>query len=160
MSAARRRFQAAPEQLASTDRHLVVRAAESRGAPADLAWNMLVEDMGTVGPDLLYSITLTKPRLAERAEQLLANPALASKISPALAIARTESIVRASCSITSDGLLKVEECRYHGPEHSVRERAKAVVRTSAKLACRRVPSKPNILPASRTFPRYLKAARN
>ncbi|HMA93796.1 MAG TPA: hypothetical protein VKP30_13995, partial [Polyangiaceae bacterium] len=89
MSAARRLFQAAPQETASNDlQYLIVRAAESRGEPADLAWKMLAEDMGTVGADLLYSMTLTKPRLADRAEQLLASPAMATKISPALGIAR------------------------------------------------------------------------
>jgi hypothetical protein len=36
---------------------------------------------------MLYRLTLTKPRLADRAKQLLADPAVRQRTSPALAIA-------------------------------------------------------------------------
>lgn len=89
MAAARRLFQLAPEQAKSADlQYLVLKATEARGSPSDLAWQMLAKDMGTVGPDLLYQLTLTKPKLVARAEQLLRDPEVQRRVSPALAIAR------------------------------------------------------------------------
>jgi hypothetical protein len=88
MLVARRLFQLAPEEVKSMDmQYLVQRAAETSGPAADLAWKMMAEEMGTHGPDMLYRLTLTKPRLADRAKQLLNDPAVRPRISPALAIA-------------------------------------------------------------------------
>ena len=88
MLVAQRLFQVAPEEVKSMDmQYLVQRAAEISGPAADLAWKMMAEEMGTHGPDMLYRLTLTKPRLADRAKQLLGDPAVRPRISPALAIA-------------------------------------------------------------------------
>ena len=88
MIAARRLFQVAPDEAKSVDlQYLVQRAAETPGSTAELAWKLLAEDMGTYGFDVLYGFTLTKPKLAERAERLLDDAAAHQKLSPPLAIA-------------------------------------------------------------------------
>ncbi len=88
MMVARQLFQVAPEEAKSADlQYLVQRAAETSGATAELAWKLLAEGMGTYGPDVLYGLTLTKPRLAERAEHLLGEASVRPRLSPALAIA-------------------------------------------------------------------------
>jgi len=89
MLVARRLFQVAPEEAKSGGgiRYLVQRAAETPGAPAELAWKMMAEEMGIYGPDMLYRLTLTKPKLAQRAEQLLDDAAVHQRLSPALAVA-------------------------------------------------------------------------
>lgn len=88
MMVARRLFLLAPEEVGSMDmQYLVQRAAETSGPAADLAWKMMAEEMGTHGPDMLYRLTMTKPRLADRAKQLLGDPAVRQRTSPALAIA-------------------------------------------------------------------------
>jgi serine/threonine-protein kinase len=88
MMVARRLLHVAPEEAKSGGiRYLVQRAAETRGAPAELAWQMMAEEMGIYGPDMLYRLTLTKPKLAQRAEQLLGDAAVHQRLSPALAVA-------------------------------------------------------------------------
>jgi serine/threonine protein kinase len=88
MMVVRRLFQVAPEEAKSMDmQYLVQRAAEVPGPPADLAWKLLAEQMGTHGPDVLYRISLTKPKLTEHAKQLLGDAAVRQLTSPALAIA-------------------------------------------------------------------------
>ena len=88
MLVARRLFQVAPEEVKSMDmQYLIQRAAETSGPAADLAWKMMAEEMGTHGPDMLYRLTLAKPRLADRAKQLLGDLSVRPRISPALAIA-------------------------------------------------------------------------
>jgi hypothetical protein len=88
MMVARRLLEVAPEEAKSTDlQYLVQRAAETRGPTAELAWKLLAENMGTYGPDVLYGLTLTKPKLAERAEHLLGDAAVRQRLSPALAVA-------------------------------------------------------------------------
>lgn len=89
MAAMQRLFQIDPEQATDTDlQYLVLKATEARGPASELAWQMVANDMGTIGPDLLYQLTLTKPKLAARAERLLRAPQVQSRITPALAIAR------------------------------------------------------------------------
>lgn len=88
MVVARRLFKVAPEETKSADmQYLVQRAAETPGVPADVAWKMMTEEMGTQGPDVLYSLIMTKPKLAERAERALSDPTVRRRGSPALAIA-------------------------------------------------------------------------
>jgi serine/threonine-protein kinase len=84
----RRLFAVAPEEARRADvQYLVQRAAETPGVTAEQAWKLLAEDMGPYGPDVLYTLTLTKPKLAERAEQLLGSPTVRQRFSPALAVA-------------------------------------------------------------------------
>ncbi|MBN1610208.1 MAG: protein kinase [Polyangiaceae bacterium] len=88
MNAAHRLFRVAPEQAERRDmQYLVGRAAETRGEPAARAWKLMVEDMGPSGPDVLYRLIVTKPRLAERARQLLDSAPVRRRVTPALAIA-------------------------------------------------------------------------
>jgi tRNA A-37 threonylcarbamoyl transferase component Bud32 len=88
MLVARRLFKVAPEEGKATDmQYLVQRAAETPGLPAELAWKMLAEEMGTYGPDVLYRVMLTRPKLAERAERSLRDAAVRGRGTQALAIA-------------------------------------------------------------------------
>jgi len=88
MVVARRLFKVAPEEAGTSDmQYLVQRAAETPGTPADVAWKMMADEMGSYGPDVLYGLVMNKPKLAERAERLLREPAIRRRASPALAIA-------------------------------------------------------------------------
>ncbi|HEY5960864.1 MAG TPA: hypothetical protein VIV60_30120, partial [Polyangiaceae bacterium] len=88
MAVARRLFKVAPDEAKRGDlQFLVQRAAETPGVPAELAWKILVEDMGGVGPDVLYNLMLTKPKLTERAERLLGDANVRKRASDALTIA-------------------------------------------------------------------------
>jgi serine/threonine protein kinase len=88
MTVARRLFQLAPDEAKSMDmQYLIQRAAENPGPAADLAWKLLAEDMGTHGPDVLYRLVVTKPRLTEHAKQLLGDETIRPRITAALAIA-------------------------------------------------------------------------
>jgi hypothetical protein len=84
----RRLFKVAPEEAKTNDmQYLVQRAAETPGLPAELAWKMMSDEMGTYGPDLLYALILNKPRLADHAERLLNDTAVRRRGTSALAIA-------------------------------------------------------------------------
>lgn len=88
MKAVRQLFHVAPDEAKRADmQYLVQRAAETPGVPADLAWKILVEDMGIYGPDVLYATMLNKPKLADRAELLLNDATVRQRGSPALGIA-------------------------------------------------------------------------
>jgi hypothetical protein len=85
---ARRLFKVAPEEAKAADlQYLLQRAAETPGIPAEIAWKMLAEEMGSTGPDVLYSFVLTKPKLAEYAQNLLSDATVRSRATPALAVA-------------------------------------------------------------------------
>ncbi len=88
MLVARRLFKVAPEEAKTADmQYLVQRAAETPGLPADLAWKMLAEEMGTYGSDVLYGFMVTKPKLAERAQRVLHDAAVRQRGTPAVDIA-------------------------------------------------------------------------
>jgi serine/threonine protein kinase len=88
MNVARHLFRVDPGQAKRRDmQYLVQRAAETRGPPAERAWKMMVQDMGTSGPDVLFRLIVTNPRLAAHARQLLGTAAVRRRTTPALAIA-------------------------------------------------------------------------
>jgi serine/threonine protein kinase len=88
MATARRLLRAAPDEAHDADvGYLVAKATERTGEPERLAWLIITEEMGTAGPDLLYNLMLTNPKVADHAEDLLGDPAIQKRFSPALAIA-------------------------------------------------------------------------
>jgi hypothetical protein len=52
-----------------------------------LAFDIMTDEMGSVGADLLYDLMVSDPKVAKTAEQLLSTPKVTAKFSPALAIA-------------------------------------------------------------------------
>jgi len=73
---------------------LIRRAAQTPGAASDLAFDLMAEDLGTRGPDLLYELSQgesaskeASQRAKERAEALLQNPKVQALFSPALRVA-------------------------------------------------------------------------
>jgi hypothetical protein len=137
MLVARRLFRVAPEEAKNADlQYLVQRAAETPGPPAEFAWKMLAEEMGTYGPDVLYALTLTKPRLAERAERLLGDPQVRQRTSPALAIAR-ELRTAPSCALRLPLLERAVEM---GDERALA--VLAGLSTGAKRGCGKNKRKP------------------
>jgi serine/threonine-protein kinase len=98
MTIAKRLFEVAPEQAEDKDvRFLVKRAAATPGQASALAFPLLVDSMGSAGPDLLYELTLTDARAAPRADQLLASEVVRAKATPALLVAN-DLRKAASCS--------------------------------------------------------------
>jgi hypothetical protein len=88
MVIATRLFDAAPEQAADSDlRFLLKRAATTPGETQKLALEAMRSHMGSAGPDLLYELMLTEPKVSRIAQDLLKTPAVHERTSPALAVA-------------------------------------------------------------------------
>ncbi len=88
MAVAKRLFVVSPEARQDPDmKVLVKRAAETPGEAGKLAFELMAEQMGASGPDLLYDIMLTRPSITARARQYLEQPAIRDKATPALKIA-------------------------------------------------------------------------
>jgi hypothetical protein len=68
-------------------RYLVRKAATTPGQASQLAFDIMSEQMGSTGADLLYDLMLSEPKVAKTAEQLLMKPQVTASFSPALAIA-------------------------------------------------------------------------
>lgn len=88
MTVAVRLLKVSPEDAKEGDlRFLVKKAAASPGEASRIAFDLLTEKMGTTGPDLLYELFLSEPKVSHRAEQLLRDPKVIAHTTPALAIA-------------------------------------------------------------------------
>ena len=87
MTMAQRLFDIAPEETRDPDlRFLVKKAANTPGETSIIAFSIMVEHMGTAGPDLLYEL-LGNSRLSKHADELLASENVKAIASPALRIA-------------------------------------------------------------------------
>ena len=88
MTIAQRLFDIAPEATRDPDlRFLVRKAANTPGETSIIAFSIMVEHMGTAGPDLLYEIMLGNSRLTRHADELLASQDVRDIATPALQIA-------------------------------------------------------------------------
>ena len=88
MAIAQRLFDIAPEETRDPDlRFLVRKAANTPGETSIIAFSIMVEHMGTAGPDLLYDIMVGNNRLSKHADELLASDNVQAIASPALRIA-------------------------------------------------------------------------
>ena len=88
MAVAKRLFELAPDRTRDSDLQvLVTRVAETPGRASELAFELMTNHMGSAGPDLLYQLMLTKPKVAAKAERLLSVPEVRARFSPALAVA-------------------------------------------------------------------------
>jgi hypothetical protein len=88
MSVAKRLLKASPEDAREADlRYLVRKAATTPGEAARIAFDLMTEQMGTTGPDLLYELYVSEPKVARQAEQLLLTPRVQMRASPALVVA-------------------------------------------------------------------------
>jgi hypothetical protein len=88
MSVAGRLLKVAPEDAREPDlRYLIKKGAASPGEASRIAFAIMTDQMGTTGPDLLYDLFVTEPRVARQAEQLLANLKVQARFSPALSVA-------------------------------------------------------------------------
>ncbi len=67
-------------------RFFVARAAETPGAAAEAAFELLEKHMGTAGPDLLYELLL-RSKASEEAQAILVKPSVRKKFTPELAVA-------------------------------------------------------------------------
>jgi serine/threonine-protein kinase len=130
MTLAKRLFAVAPEEAQDQDlKFLVKRAASTPGQASSLAFPLMAESMGSIGPDLLYDLTLTDARASVRADQLLATEAVRAKATPALLIAN-DLRKAASCSAKVPLLERVIEV---GDERSAT--ILAPLGASAKKGC-------------------------
>ncbi len=88
MAIAQRLFDISPEETRDPDlRFLVRKAANTPGETSIIAFSIMVEHMGTAGPDLLYEIMLGSSRLSKHADELLALDNVREIASPALRVA-------------------------------------------------------------------------
>lgn len=88
MVVARRLFGVAPAETRDPDlRFLVKKAAGTAGEASRLAFNVITQHMGDAGPDVLYELMLTDPKVTVQAQQLLATPAVKQRATPALLVA-------------------------------------------------------------------------
>jgi serine/threonine-protein kinase len=88
MAILQRLFDVAPEETRDADlRFLVRRAANTAGETSIIAFSIMLEHMGSAGPDQLYEIMISNPRLAKRADELLASQRVQAAATPALKIA-------------------------------------------------------------------------
>jgi len=85
---AQRLFDVAPEETRDPDiRFLIRKAANTPGETSIIAFSLMVEHMGTAGPDLLYDLMLNNSRLSKHADELLATESVKKLSSPPLRIA-------------------------------------------------------------------------
>lgn len=88
MVIARRLFDVAPAETRDPDlRFLVKKAAGTPGEASRLAFDVITRHMGDAGPDVLYELMLTDPKVTAQANQLLATPAMRQRATPALLVA-------------------------------------------------------------------------
>jgi len=88
MSVAKRLIAVAPEYTKSEALgHIVRRAAETPGNAANLAFELMSGPLGSVGPDLLYQLSLSDAKGDGRARKLLGGPDVQALASPALRVA-------------------------------------------------------------------------
>jgi serine/threonine-protein kinase len=88
ISVAARLLRVSPTDAVEPDlRYLVRKAATTPGQASQLAFDIMSEQMGSTGADLLYDLMLSEPKVAKTAEQLLMKPQVTASFSPALAIA-------------------------------------------------------------------------
>jgi serine/threonine-protein kinase len=84
----RRLFDVAPAETRDPDlRFLVKKAAATPGEASRLAFDVITRHMGDAGPDVLYEMMLTDPKVTAQAQQLLATPAMRQRATPALLVA-------------------------------------------------------------------------
>ncbi len=88
MAVLQRLFDVAPEETRDNDlRYLVRRAANTPGETSIIAFSIMLEHMGSAGPDQLYEILISNPRLTKRVDELLASDEVQAIATPALKIA-------------------------------------------------------------------------
>jgi serine/threonine protein kinase len=88
MEITKRLLQVAPEEARDSDlRFLVKKAAVTPGEASRLAFELMSNQMGSIGPDLLYELYLGSPKASKRANELLESDAVKQKASPALLVA-------------------------------------------------------------------------
>jgi hypothetical protein len=68
-------------------RYILNRAAQLKGSASELAFEVMSNDMGSQGPDLIYELMLKRPPLEGRARKALTALRLQQSFSPALAVA-------------------------------------------------------------------------
>jgi serine/threonine protein kinase len=116
MTIAGRLFDAAPEEARDPDlRFLIKRGAGAPGEASKLAFALLTERMGSTGPDVLYELSLSGSKGQKRAEELLQQPEIRKRSTPALLIAR-ELRAAGSCAAR---LPLLERAAALGDERSV-----------------------------------------
>jgi hypothetical protein len=88
MSVAKRLIAVAPEYMRSEALgHIVRRAAETPGNASTSAFELMSGPLGSIGPDLLYQLSLSDAKGDGRARALLATPAVQALATPALRVA-------------------------------------------------------------------------
>jgi hypothetical protein len=88
MSVAERLLRVSPEDAVDNDlRYLVRKATTTPGEASRIALDILANHMGSAGPDILYDLWVSEPKISKAAETLLSTPNVIAKESPSLSIA-------------------------------------------------------------------------
>ena len=142
MASLRRLFDVRPEAAEDAELQRIIlqttRIARARRA----AFQLLADGMGSVGPDVLYKVSLTQPEQRDEARRYLAQSGVRQKFTPALAIAYDLQFAQ-SCAARVPLL---ERARQFGDERSIR--VLAPLATSRKTGCGYKKRKPCRAPCS------------
>jgi hypothetical protein len=113
----RQLFAVSPQAVNDTDlQYLVQQMARTRGPASQEAFKLLAANMGSVGPDLLYKMSLSNGEQREQALAALAKPEVRRRFSAALSIAYELQFAE-SCSARVPLLQRAEQL---GDERAVR----------------------------------------
>ena len=154
MTIAQKLVEAAPEETADPQlRYLVRKGAQTPGQAGKLAFQLMANGMGRSGPDLLYDLSLTAPKVRDRAEALLKTPEVRAKFSPELAIAYDLRHAR-SCE---DKVPLLERAAQLGDERSLV--LLSPLATKSKKGCGRWKRNPCPAPCAKQAKDYLVAIR-
>jgi hypothetical protein len=131
----KRLFEVSPSAAQESDlQNMVVQMTRSKDA-SKLAYALLGENMGSIGPDLLYKLSLTHKNQRDEALRILGKPSVRTNFSPELLIAY-ELRFSQSCS---GRLALMQRAEQFGDDRSIR-----LLRSLAKTPtrCPKRPCKP------------------
>jgi hypothetical protein len=148
-----RLFTISPEASNDTDlQYMVMQMAKTQGEASRRAFKLLGTHMGTVGPDLLYKLSLTHTEQRETALKALGQPDVRKRFSPALSVAYELQFAE-SCSARVPMLPRAQQ---FGDERAIRILTPLATEKTKGCGTRKTP------PCKATCPKqaeqYLKAA--
>lgn len=129
MGTLRRLFQVQPAATEDTELQRIILQTTRIAKARRPAFQLLADGMDSVGPDLLYKVSLTQPEQRDEARRYLARADVRERFTPALAIAYDLQFAQ-SCAVRVPLL---ERARQFGDERSIR--VLAPLATSRKTGC-------------------------
>ncbi len=154
MAVAKRLFEVAPQKAGEESAGVLVkRGAQTPGNASKLAFELMAEHMGSRGPDFLYELWLSHPKLREETTKLLSSPQVTERATPALRVA-FELRQAKTCE---DRLPLLERARLLGDDRSVAILSPLTV--GSKRGCGKWKNRPCPAPCADQAKEYLDAIR-